>query len=278
MKRIRKATPRYFTVYFLATIFFFAVSTVVFTNEVSNVEFGEITNFGGKVDIAHSFSAGEDRVQIGTKIYANDVVKTGKDGFIEIMFGINVRLRLEQNSELVLQDLVATEKTEDEVVATTKLFGLLFRYGILRVRVRENLVATTQVLIRAGEVRFLLPRSDFLIQRAIGDPHPQKMLDCLLAWGRVELQLQTLKTKSTDAAENSATGEKTEVSPTQAVNNHPGRLSISEMPPDNSLPPWQPLSNLDAKKIIQEKAPFSGDKDLDLPKTAPQEDLELKGA
>lgn len=239
-------------------------------DENRNAELGEISFFTGEVEIVHAFAGDNDRTQIGSKIYVNDVIRTGENSAAEIIFGINVRFRLEASGEIVIHDIAESRKTVDEVETVTRTPEILLRRGVLRARVRENTVNATPVLLKAGETRFFLPRSDFLLVRAPGDPSPQKMLECLLAWGKVEVRLE-----SAGAAAHGVAGVRAD---SDFVNYQPGRTLVSEVPPDNTPPQWQPLPYSEAKKLMREKAPFSTDKTPSLPQAPPEESPELRGA
>lgn len=237
--------------------------------EGRHAKVGEIVLLGAGVEVVHAFNGGDGRAQIGSSLYVNDVVKTGKNSPVEISFGINVRLRLEGEGEIVIQGVHERVREVDEVCLATRTVTVLLRRGALRVRVRENVVNATPVLLKAGEARFFLPRSDFLLRRAPGDPSPQKMLDCLLAWGRVAIGLHS----HVDAGEGGEiTGDD------DFVNYQPGRTLVSEVPPDNTPPSWQPLDYAAARKAMQEAAPFSCDDVKELPREVPQENPELRGA
>lgn len=266
---LNPALPRLAALLLGLAALFLSGTPVWGAEEGRHAKVGEIVLLGPAVEVVHAFNSGDNRAQIGSSLYVNDVVKTGKNSPVEISFGINVRLRLEGEGEIVIQGVQERDREVDEVTLATKTTSVLLRHGTLRVRVRENVVNATPVLLKAGEARFFLPRSDFLLRRAPGDPSPQKMLECLLAWGRVAIGLHS----HVDAGEGGAiTGDD------DFVNYQPGRTLVSEVPPDNAPPSWQPLDYAAARKAMQEAAPFSCDDAKELPREVPQENPELRGA
>ncbi|GHV19026.1 hypothetical protein AGMMS49959_02600 [Planctomycetales bacterium] len=239
------------------------------------VEIGEIVAVAGNVKITRA-AATDDHHAVGEKIYAGDTIVTAANAAIEITCGLNVRLRLESNGEIRIQPLTATTKTVDEVPTTQQTYSLLLLQGALRTRVKQNVVTAQQVLIRVADLGFLLPRSDFLIVRAPGATNAGKMLNCALAWGRVELQLYNGVLAAPNAASGGASGDKNVAE--NFVNAAPGKLQISERPADNRLPAWQPLPADEAKKLLDRTAKFSVDVPLNLPREAPDDDPETQGA
>ena len=241
--------------------------------EGSHVKVGEIVQLGAAVEVVHAFNSGDNRVQIGSSLYVNDVVRTGKNSPTEITFGINVRLRLEGDGEIVIQDVRERSREVDEVPTVSRMVSVLLRRGTLRVRVRENTVNATPVLLNAGEVRFFLSKSDFLLRRAPGDPNPQKMLDCMLAWGKVAIGMRSHGDAAVSDESDAEFGGDNDF-----VNYQPGRTLVSEVPADNTPPTWQPLDYAAVRKAMQEAAPFSCDQVRELPREVPQENPELRGA
>ena len=51
--------------------------------ERRHAKVGEVVLLGPAVEVVHAFNGGDNRAQIGSSLYVNDVVKTGKNSPVE---------------------------------------------------------------------------------------------------------------------------------------------------------------------------------------------------
>ncbi len=100
------------------------------------------------------------RLQVGDPMLVGDLVEVGPGGALELTFGLNVRLRLAENSRLRIQTLARSD--EEATVIRTERDMLLDR-GTARVRVRLNTRTPSPVYLVTGEATFLFERCDAVV-------------------------------------------------------------------------------------------------------------------
>lgn len=232
--------------------------------EVDRVEVGEITGFGGEVKLEHPFAGAGSGLQIGGKIFVGDEIATSGNGTIEIIFGVNVRIRLAGASMLRVADRTVSTKTEDGYERVTSTTEVLLRKGELRARVRENLVTPTPLLITAANMRLLLPRADVILRRNDTGIEEKRRMFLAMGWGRGEINVKNQ-------------GEKAWNPDLTVQASAPGGLDLPEIPESTYVPHWQKINIEEAAGALR-KLPFSVDGVAPSPGDVPRRDPQMDGA
>lgn len=232
--------------------------------ENDRVDIGEIAAYGGTVTVRHTFSTLAEELQIGGKIYVGDEIETSANGSIEILIGLNDRVRLAGDTEIRINGSDVSAKPSADLTITTHRTELLLRRGELRVRVRENVVTPTPVRIVAANMRLLLPRSDCLIRRIDTGPEGGRKINLLLGWGRAELNVKIA-------------GEKEWTADTVVDVVSPGTAVIPELPENGYAPQWLKATQEQADKMLK-LLPFSVDTLKQAPQDVPVRNPDMQGA
>ena len=152
---------------------------------VDRSNIGEITAFSGKVEIIHSSSSINEGMQVGGKIYPKDTIKT-ETGNVEAVFGINSRIKVASNSELVIESVTQNSEIKSGQMLSKSVYKLILKKGVVRIRVRENLITSTILSIIAGEVKADAPRTDMIISLD-KKRNTDSYVGIITAWGRVRV-------------------------------------------------------------------------------------------
>ncbi len=245
-------------------LFFFAQSWLM-AAESERVEIGEISAFVGDCKVDHATAGIGAGMQTGAPIYVGDIIKTGQDGSIELVFGVNNRLRLSANTEIRISNLEVSKKEHDGYTRVTSMIEILLRFGEMRVRVRENLVTPAPIKVIAANTQVVLPRSDLIIRRPRFDAGDNREIEAVLAWGRAVFNAKI-------AGESNWNKE--------ADNNvvAPGECRVPVEPPADYLFKWQKINEESKAMDEVKKLPFSVDELKGAPKDTPVVSPEMQGA
>lgn len=233
-------------------------------SEVDRVEAGEVSAYGGEARIKHFVPTSGSQTQIGAKVYVGDEIETGSDGTLEVLFGLNVRMRLAGNTAIRISSRKVTLVETVVPSKQTTLLSVLLLRGELRTRVRENLVTPTPVQIVAANMQLLLPRSDCLVRRTGTGPENNRSISLLLGWGRCVLSVKAVDEKDWVADDG-----------VSLIAN--GTAEVPEFPVGAFTPHWQQIKNEEAQKVLQ-LLPFSIDEQPRAPGEVPKPNPELDGA
>ncbi len=223
---------------------------------------GEITAFSGNSEIVHASSSINEGMQIGGKIYPNDIIRTGS-GSVELVFGINSRIRLGSDTEIQVYSPVMNSYVESNQMFSTSDYKILLKNGIIRVRVRENFITSTLVTVIAGDIQVVAPRSDLTVSREIASNRPT-YIGIMVAWGRA-----LVNKKNVNDSEWNPNNEKKVVA---GFNSLIAQRDIA----DESIK-WEQISIAEAQDAVEE-LPFSVDLNVGDYDEIPDIIPELQGA
>ena len=229
---------------------------------VDRSNIGEITAFSGSVKIVHSSSSINEGMQVGGKIYPMDTIKT-EAGNVEAVFGINSRIKIGSNTELVVESVAQHSTIKSGQMQSTSEYKLILKNGVVRIRVRENFITSTVLSIIAGEVKASAPRSDLIVSRD-NKSDKESYVGIIIAWGRVKVNKKNVN----DAEWN----PNTEKVVTAGLSTLIEQNDIA----DQSIK-WEKMDITEARNSVQE-LPFSVDKNTGGFEDIPERIPELQGA
>lgn len=236
------------------------VSAVETAVDRSNV--GEITAFSGRADIVHNSSSINEGMQVGGKVYPKDVIKTAS-GSVEIVFGINSRLRLGNDTELVVESVNQESQIKSNQLFSISNYKLILKKGVVRLRVRENFITSTILDVIAGDVKVSAPRSDIVISRE-NKSNRISYVGIIIAWGRLNVNK-----KNVNDTEWNPNNEK------EVVEGYSTLIEERDVA-DKSID-WEKISIDEARDAVLE-LPFSIDKNTSGFEDIPDRIPELQGA
>ncbi len=133
----------------------------------NQLEIGEVAHASGAVDVARRVAGSASdvsRLQIGDKLYVGDVFTLSKDAQLELVFGINARIRVEGGSSFRLRGMFQTNPDDNGVQKTIRLIEL--KTGSLRARVKKNEITPSLLMMVAGHAAVLVQRGDAVLSRS----------------------------------------------------------------------------------------------------------------
>ena len=230
---------------------------------IERASIGQIVDFSGNAEIMHSSASYTDGMQIGGKIYPDDILRTG-NGSIEITFGINSRVRLGSNTELKVVSLVQKSENKSGLLYQQSNYYLFLKTGIIRVRVRENYITSTIINITAGDIRVIAPRSDLVFSRSRKIGSSISYVGLLVAWGRI--------------VANKKNVNDTEWNPNNSKEVRAGFTAlIPENDVEDNVISWEKIDITEAAEAIRE-LPFSVDTNNQIIDDIKEKSPELQGA
>lgn len=131
----------------------------------ARVEVGRVESLIGEVKVLRSSGQEEQEailLKAGEKIFVGDQFEVGKASAVELVMGVNARLRLGSDSVMRILQKVERNGSNDEV--TTQRDMELTR-GSARVRVRKNLKTPSPILVVSGSLALTVDRSDAVVNR-----------------------------------------------------------------------------------------------------------------
>lgn len=234
--------------------------------ESDRVEIGEVSAFGGDAEIKHAVAGIGGGLQIGSAIYVGDVITTEDDGSVEIVLGINVRIRLGENTAIKITNQHLEDKMKSGIERKSRRVEISLRYGEMRVRVRENLVTPAPVTVYAANLRVDLPRSDMIISRPkLEHEGRDDFLDVALAWGRAVMNARV-------------SGEKEWNKEIALKVVAPGVVAVPVEPAADYILKWKRDNTAQKAQDAVEKLPFSIDAIKQAPKDIPVQSPQMRGA
>ncbi len=245
-------------------LFAIILSPIILAAEgtVDRSSVGQITAYSGVTNITHtSVSIGEG-MQIGGKIYPQDVISTGQ-GSIELVFGINSRIKIGSNTELLIESVTQKSKIKDKQLYSTVNYNLVLKKGVVRARVRENFITSTVLTFIAGDVRVVAPRSDIIVSRELRSS-VSSYVGILIAWGRASVNM-----KNANDADWNPNNEKVVAEGFNSL--------IEDRDNVDEQIKWEKIGIEQARDAVQE-LPFSIDKNSDGFENIPERIPELQGA
>jgi len=128
------------------------------------IEVGEIAAIVGEVSLMRALGYKLEKFpqpMVGERIFVEDQLGVGKASAVEIVLGMNGRLRLGSDSILKILDL--WEMSDGAVIAQQRNFQI--EKGQARLRLRRNEQRPTPALVVAGKAVLLLGGGDAVVQR-----------------------------------------------------------------------------------------------------------------
>ncbi len=254
-------------IYWISFVLFFVIflSPIIKADEGTTIDrsnVGQISAYSGDTNITHSSASIGEGMQIGGKIYPQDVISTG-EGSIELVFGINSRIKIGSNTELLIESVTQKSKIKDKQLYSTVNYRLVLKKGIVRARVRENFISATVLTFVAGDIRVTAPRSDLIISRDLRSSG-SSYVGLVIAWGRA-----SVNKKNVNDADWNQNYEKVV---TEGVNSLIEDRDIA----DEQIT-WDNIGIEQARDAVQE-LPFSIDKNSSGFENIPERIPELQGA
>ena len=248
----------------LVLISFVAMTLQAYSAEgaIDRSSIGEITDYSGGAEVVHSSANINDGMQTGGKIYPNDIIKT-RTGSVEIVFGINSRIRLGSNTELRVDSLDQKSTLKSNLLHSTSNYKLILKRGVVRVRVRENFITSTLITIIAGDIKVIAPRSDLIVSRG-SQGSKTSYIGVLIAWGRALVNKKNVNDEEWNINNEKEVGE--------GYNSLIEERDIA----DESIK-WEMIGVEKAREAVRE-LPFSVDKNIAGFDNIPDVIPELQGA
>ena len=139
--------------------------TGVTEKEVKVRELARVKEVSGLVNVRRNEAGGREmvrRVQPGDAAYVGDQFEVGMNSSLELIFGMNSRLKIGADSILRMVQKSVEKKSEAVTVSQS---DLELKKGSARVRVRKNTRTPSPMLIVAGTARLTLNQTDAALFR-----------------------------------------------------------------------------------------------------------------